>query len=234
MLSFVIPAYQEESLIVSCIQSIICELGDVTYEIIVVDNGSTDQTADLAAIAGATVIIEPQKGVTRARQTGFEATQYDLVAFIDADNELPDGWLVIALGAIQPDDVVAVSGPVNYYELGRSKRIISFLFYLLAKVSHHVFPMLQGGNFILKKSALQAAGGFNTKLDFYGEDTDTAVRLSDIGKVKFDLNMWVYSSARRVKNDGLFVLGGRYALNYIWIWLVGKPWTKNYHDIRPD
>jgi GT2 family glycosyltransferase len=130
--------------------------------------------------------------------------------------------------------VVAASGPVNYFELGRSKRILSFFFYLLAKGSHQIFPMIQGGNFILKKSALQQAGGFNTKLDFYGEDTDTAIRLSEIGKIKFDLNMWVYSSARRVKNDGLFILGSRYVLNYFWIWVAGKPWTTDYHDIRPD
>lgn len=234
MISFIVPAFNEEALIVNCIQSIIREAGNITYEIIVVDNGSTDQTAELARLCGAKVISEPTKGITHARQTGFEVAKYDLVAFIDADNELPPDWLDYALQAVVPVDVVAASGPVSYYELRLSKRLISFLFYLIAKCSHQLFPMLQGGNFILKKAALKKAGGFNTEIAFYGEDTDTAVRLSKIGMVKFDLDMWAYSSARRLDSEGMCKTGGRYIMNYVWIWLFGHPWSSHYHDIRAD
>lgn len=234
MISFVIPAYNEEGLIVRCIQSILMETGDMTCEIIVVDNGSTDDTARLAELAGATVIHEPRKGITRARQAGFEIAKYDIVAFIDADSEIPTGWLDFALGAIKPSGVVAASGPVSYFELSLSKRIVSFAFYCTAKAVHMIRPMIQGGNFILWKGALQRAGGFNTDIDFYGEDTDTAMRLSKVGHVVFDLDMWCYTSARRMNEEGMFRTGLKYVANYIWIWLSGKPWTTKYRDHRPD
>ena len=233
MLSFVVPAYNEESLIVGCIQSIIREADSVPCEIIVVDNGSTDNTAHLARLAGAHVIFEPRKGITRARQAGFDLVKYDLAAFIDADSTLPPGWLDFALAALKDPEVVAASGPVIYHEMPLHKRITTFSFYFLAKAAHQIRPMLQGGNFILRRQALRDAGGFNTEIDFYGEDTDTAVRLSRIGKINFDLDMWVYTSARRMNEEGLLATGAKYVVNYVWIWLFGKPWSAEYRDHRP-
>jgi glycosyltransferase involved in cell wall biosynthesis len=232
MLSVVIPAYNEELLITECIRSIKQSLKSIKYEIIVVDNGSTDNTALLAKEAGAIVLTECRKGITRARQTGFELASYELVAFIDADSILPEDWLNYALPAVEKIDVVAVSGPVVYYELSKSKRIVSFVFYCFAKIFHFWLPMLQGGNFILRKQSLLQAGGFNTNIEFYGEDTDTAVRLSKIGKIVFDLDMWVYTSSRRMNEEGLFVVGCKYILNYFSIWLFGEPWNIKYHDHR--
>lgn len=230
-ISFVVPAYNEEAVIARCIKSIQAEAGNFPHEIIVVDNGSTDRTIELAEKAGAHVFYAKQKGVTRARQKGFDVARYDTIAFIDADNEIPNGWLAHALTNLMPPQVVAVSGPVVYQELGVLARVVSFGFYLVANVAHHIFPMLQGGNFVLKRSALTQAGGF-PDLDFWGEDTETGRRLSRVGVVNFDLNMWAYSSGRRVMAEGLFMTGARYAVNYLSIHLFGKPASKSYNDIR--
>ena len=235
MISVVVPAYNESELIADCIKSINAEFAGSAYEVIVADNGSTDSTAEVARALGATVVTEPRKGVTRARQAGFEATNpdYHLVAFIDADNTIPPGWLDLALKPFNEDGVVAVSGPVVYPDLRIHKRFITFMFYLAAKVAHEVFPMIQGGNFILDKEALIKVGGFDTAIDFYGEDTSTAVRLTKAGKIKFVLGMFAYSSARRLQSEGLFVTGGKYVINYLWMWVSGKPWTTEYYDHRP-
>ena len=233
MITIIVPAYNEEALIVQCLQSIMAEFGNVTYQLLVVDNGSTDKTAELAKLCGAEVIYESNKGITRARQTGLERAQFELCAFIDADNDLPAGWLDFALAAIVKEGVVAASGPIVYSELRVIKRIASFGFYLIAKVAHQIFPMLQGGNFILKKSAILEAGGFNTAIDFYGEDTDTAVRLSKIGKVVFDLDMWAYSSSRRFEYEGLFNTGARYIMNYLWVSIFGRVYNQQHIDVRP-
>jgi GT2 family glycosyltransferase len=92
--------------------------------------------------------------------------------------------------------------------------------------------MLQGGNFILKKSALDEVGGFNTDIDFYGEDTDIARRIQRAGYVKFTFKLPMYSSGRRMAKEGLFATGLRYALNYLWILILKKPFTQTSTDIR--
>lgn len=232
MISFVIPAFNEEANIVRCVQSIVCEAGTIAYEIIVVDNCSMDNTRELALLSGARVVYESRQGITYARQTGAEAARFGLIAFIDADSEVPPGWLDAALAALKGPNVVAASGPVVYRDLPLYKCIVSFGFYCLAKVAHQIRPMLQGGNFILRKEALQRAGGFNTAIDFYGEDTDTAMRLSKVGKVNFDLNMWIHTSARRMQAEGWCATGCRYIANYIWMWATGRPWTAAHHDHR--
>jgi glycosyltransferase involved in cell wall biosynthesis len=236
MISFVIPAYNEEELIADCIGSIryAVALAKIKeYEIIVVDNNSTDNTSNRAKGLGAKVISEKRKGVTRARQAGLEAARYELVAFIDADNFLPEEWVRFALATMDDRKVVAAAGPLVYHDLGLGKRLTGFLFYLFAKAVHYVLPMTTGGNCILRKSALVAVGGFNTEIDFYGDDTDTAVRLSKVGKVKFDLDLWTFSSARRMEAEGFFVIGLRYIANWAWIWIFGKPLTTSYYDHRP-
>jgi glycosyltransferase involved in cell wall biosynthesis len=235
MISFVIPALNEESVIQHCIWSIhknAVFYSGIEYEVIVVDNGSIDRTADLARQAGAIVAYEPTKGITRARQAGLEASHFNFVAFIDADNELPCGWIGLALATINRPGVVAASGPVVYRDLSIYKRVIVFLFYIVAKIVHPIFPMLQGGNFILRKKAMIRAGLFNTEIDFYGEDTDTAKRLSRVGAVLFSLRMYAYTSARRMDEEGLFRVGLRYIVNYAWVWIAGRPWTTEHSDHR--
>lgn len=234
MISFVIPAFNEEGLLARCIESIKLEALDTLHEIIVVDNNSTDNTAKVAERCGAVVVTEQCKGITRARQTGFRAAKYDIIAFIDADNELPPGWVKYALKALCRTNYVAASGPIVYWEMSIVRRLSVFCFYLIGKVTHQFYPMLQGGNFVVRKNALALIDGFDTSLDFYGEDTDTAVRLSKIGLVAFDLDMFAYSSSRRMDAEGLLKIGVRYMMNYIWIWAFGKPWTIKYHDHRPD
>jgi glycosyltransferase involved in cell wall biosynthesis len=232
MLSFVIPALNEEALIGRCIESIRQECADWRYEIIVVDNGSTDNTVAIATEHGATIVIEPRKGVTRARQRGLEAAVYDIVAFIDADNEIPAGWAPCAIWAMHYHKAVAASGPLVFDDMRLFKRIVVGFFYTLGRMMQAVAPMLQGGNFILRRDKMIEAGGFNIDIDFYGEDTDTAVRLSKLGKVRFELGMWAWSSSRRFDHEGLTRVGGRYLLNYAWMWITGRPWTLHHLDHR--
>ena len=92
--------------------------------------------------------------------------------------------------------------------------------------------MLQGGNFILKRSALENIGGFNTDIKFYGEDTDIARRIKNQGEVIFTYDLPMYTSARRLKKEGLVKMGAKYAANYFWTIIFKKPLTKNYMDVK--
>ena len=231
-ITFILPAYNEEKLIPFAIRSIQEEMAGRPndYEILVVDNASTDQTSEVALQHGARVIHEPKRGIVAARQARYLHAKYDLLANIDADNALPAGWLDRALMALDPATVV-VTGPLVYPEFSDLMHVLTRVFYFLGRLSHHT-TMVQGGNFIVRKSALDTVGGYNTDVVFFGEDTDFAVRIATVGNVKLVAKMWVYSSARRFQVEGIVLTTWRYILNYLTVTFFGKPVTKVYQDIR--
>ena len=92
--------------------------------------------------------------------------------------------------------------------------------------------MLQGGNFIVRRSALEKIGGYNLEFDFYGEDTDIACRLHKIGEVVFTFNLPMHTSGRRLAKEGIFAAGIRYGINHFWTIFFKKPFTKKFIDIR--
>ena len=76
--------------------------------------------------------------------------------------------------------------------------------------------MVQGGNFVLRRDGLEKIGGFDTSISFYGEDTDIARRMNQVGMVRWTLRLKMFSSARRLKHEGSFTMAWRYAPNYFW------------------
>jgi glycosyltransferase involved in cell wall biosynthesis len=246
-LAFVIPAYNEEALIGACIESVLAEiarsgLGD-DAEVIVVNNASVDRTGEIArSYEGVRVVDEMQKGLVHARAAGFDATQAELVANIDADTIVPAGWLDTVMAEFAKDEkLVALSGPYIYYDLSAWDQFLVKLFYgvtyaiyILNRFILRVGSVIQGGNFIFRRAAWAQAGGYDKSIVFYGEDTDVAVRLAKIGKVKWTFRLKMKTSGRRLKKEGVFKTGMDYALNFFWVTFKGKPATKDYQDIRSE
>jgi len=205
MISFVIPALNEEQNIARCIRSIQDDMRatGTSAEIVVVDNGSEDRTSEIAREFGVIVMIEPRKGTNRARQTGFEHLNAPLVAFIDADCELCPGWIARALQRMSTDAGVAcVAGPYRFngplwFKAGAWLAFASIKF--LNRAGLHT---MMGGNYLVRSSYLLAIGGHNTGIAFYGDDCDTAKRLAAVGRVVFDLQLKVKSSDRRFRQEG--------------------------------
>lgn len=242
-ISFVIPAYNEEKNVGKCLESIRSEYkgSSENIEIIVVNNASTDKTKEVVqGYPDVKIVDEPQKGLSRARQAGFLASTGDIVANVDADSTIPKGWIDRVIEEFSKDDkLVALSGPYVYHDLSYGVNLLVKLFYAIGLISHlinhkvlGVGAMLQGGNFVLLRSALASIGGFNVDIDFYGEDTDIARRIQKLGKVKFTFKLPMYTSGRRLKKEGVIKTGLRYAANYIWITLFKKPLNKDHHDVR--
>ncbi len=103
MISFIIPAYNEEWELSSTIASIRVAASDVTqaYEIIVVDDASTDATAELAAQAGARVISINRRQIAAARNAGARAAQGDYLFFVDADTRINPKHIYEAIAALK-------------------------------------------------------------------------------------------------------------------------------------
>ncbi|MEI7425887.1 MAG: glycosyltransferase family 2 protein [Candidatus Moraniibacteriota bacterium] len=242
-ISFVIPAYNEEKYIGQCLDSVICEIkrSKVDAEIIVVNNASTDKTREIVAkYANVKIIDEMQKGLVKARQAGFGASSGEIIANVDADIILAAGWIEKALKEFSKNKkLVALSGPYIYYDRSLWINCLVWVYYFVGYAVHFFTQyilkkgaMLQGGNFVLRRTALEKIGGFDVRIDFFGEDTDIAQRIQKVGQVKFSFLFPMRTSARRFSNEGFVSTAFKYAINYFWVTIFQKPFSKKHNDIR--
>ncbi len=241
-ISFIVPAYNEEKYISKCLMSIEEEL-ERTHcdaEVIVVNNASTDATAEIAReFANVRVVDEVHKGLVYARHAGMKESTGDIVANVDSDTILPEGWLSTVLKEFSNDSqLVALSGPFIYYDLSFRHRLLVKIFYIFGYFAQWVFKifgmgaMLQGGNFVIRRVPFEKIGGFDTSIEFYGEDTDVACRLSRVGKVKWTFCLPMYTSGRRLSQEGVVKTGTRYAINFFHVIFFRKPLTAKHVDVR--
>jgi glycosyltransferase involved in cell wall biosynthesis len=234
--SLVIPAHNEAKYIAGCLTHALRSAPADLLEIVVVDNASTDGTAAVAQeFEKVRVVHEPEKGLTRARQRGLLAARGELLAYIDADCHMPDWWFPIAEREFGADSsLVCLSGPYIYYDLPYWQQKASEVYWgtIARPVAATTGFMTVGGNFIAKKAALEAMGGFDETISFYGEDTDIARRIAAHGKVKFLPSFTMPTSGRRMASEGFFRTGWRYSVNYAWVALFKRPFSHRYQDIR--
>lgn len=239
-LSLIIPAYNEELYLADCLTHACAEMAAQAdqgpFEIIVVDNASTDGTAEIAAgFEGVRVVYEPSKGLTCARQKGLEEASGEILAYIDADTHMPRGWVGRVLESYRTiDGLACISGPYHYYDLSRVKSLFVSLYWsVFARMTYWLTRyMAVGGNFAASRKALLEIGGFDTAIAFYGEDTDIARRLFAKGRVRFDMKLVMDTSARRLQAEGFMTTAIQYVANFFSEVVRKKPVTSVYRDIR--
>ncbi len=208
-ISVVIPALNEEKLIIKAIQSLQHQSIDRDlFEIIVIDNGSTDRTVFFAKEAGADkVIIEKQKGTNIARQRGVTESTGEIIAFLDADCQAPFDWLKHIESCLS-DEIILISGPYDHGFTGITKYfdyIYNHIFIpIIPRVLSIIFRkksgVVIGGNFAVWRWAIDKIGGL-PPLVFYGDDAAIAMLIArHVGKIIFDPTLVVKSTPRRFEN----------------------------------
>jgi glycosyltransferase involved in cell wall biosynthesis len=225
--SFVVPARNEARLIGDCVDSLRFQSVDVPFEIIVVDNGSTDATAVTAAKHGARVVFESRAGLAYARQAGLDATRGIYIVYVDADSRLPATWTRDVIARFERDPrLVAVSTGFTFYD-GRTvdnignvvfREILAPLTSFLLRLCGHP-EVLIGSAIVVRTDALRKANGIDQAFQFYGEDTMLARRIHSRGEVRFLRNPPYQTSARRYQQRGLLSVVYRYFLIFALIHL---------------
>ena len=242
-LSIIIPAYNEEKYVGICLASVLKEIENSKreVEVVVVDNASTDKTSEVAkSFAGVKYVYEAKKGLSQARHSGYLASTGEIIANVDSDSTIPSGWIEKVFVEFEKNPkLVALSGPYLYPEMPKLTNFIVHVYYgvgfICHIINHHFFKigaMLQGGNFILRRTALEKVGGYDTSIAFYGEDTDIARRISKVGLVKFMFSLKMHTSSRRFQEEGIIMTAFRYIINHFWVIIFKKPFTKKFSDIR--
>jgi glycosyltransferase involved in cell wall biosynthesis len=168
--SFIIPALNEEDLIAGCIKSIKRQK-KVADEIIVVDNGSKDKTAEIARKLGCKVVKEEKRGISHARNKGAKLAKGDILCFIDADGVLSKNWSKEARKVLSNKKVQAVDGLIVFSHQNILKRIwyntytiVVYSGIVLSKMflSRHFFT---GNNMAIKRGVFEELGGFEPVVD---------------------------------------------------------------------
>jgi glycosyltransferase involved in cell wall biosynthesis len=235
-ISIVIPAHnEEESLPATLVAALAQDYPD--FEIIVVDNASKDKTSEVAhALAKNSsrikVVREDKKGLLHARERGrIEAVKSgsDIIVQMDADCLPEVGWLARGAAHFVDDRVSGATGPYLFYDGRPIFRFVTFNSqkYLYRLVNYLVQKMgkgavLIGGNTFIRATALEKAGGYDTSILFYGEDTDTAHKVSKYGHVVFDPRLVQKTSARRFKSEGSLKIAVLYIFHFFKVLYKGR------------
>lgn len=218
MISVVIPVHNEQNEIEACLGAFAQQTFDGRFEVIVVDNNSTDDTVEVVQSFAheyseltVRVVDEPRSGVAAASQAGFDAAQHELIARTDADTIVDAQWLAAIAEELRDRRVAALCGHVGFRERQplqrwlQLERLIGWHQRLHIRLKR---PHFWGFNFAVRRDAFRRAGGFDTRLKL-AEDLDLGLRIQ--GTLRRDERI-VYAPAMRV-----FSSSRRYRLNRDWL-----------------
>ena len=154
------------------------------YEVIVVNDGSTDETEAIACRYDVQVVSTANRGLSAARNTGLDKSAGEIIAYIDADARPDRHWLQYLAGAFQDGDYDAVGGPnISPAGDGAIAECVSNApgnpthVMLSDRVAEHI----PGCNMAFRREILTALGGFDPRFRVAGDDVDLCWRIQDAG-----------------------------------------------------
>lgn len=179
-LSFIIPVRNSSHLLQQSLAAVNAQKSSgIPFEIIVLDNGSTDDSAAVAEAAGARVLVIPGDNVSQLRNRGSHEAVAELIAFVDADNEIAEGWCS-AVNEIMLDPEVAAAGAA-YTAPDDGTWVTRTGDYMRGhKEGSSSVDWLAAGNLVIRKPVFEALNGFDTSLETC-EDVDLCARIRAAG-----------------------------------------------------
>lgn len=234
-ISVVIPAFNEEKYLPACLSAFQKQtFGD--FELIVVDNNSTDKTAEIAQSFGARVVKEKKQGMIPAREKGFREAKGEIIARTDADTIVTPNWLEVVYNTFKKHpEAVAITGTW----LSPPKIILdklSFIYaYIVAVVlgklfSGHIY--LLGPNMAIRKSTWKKIKVcMDDKLA--PEDADLSCHIAEVGKILYLPHLQVIGSIRKITENpikGFIQYMVIYPMRYIKMLYIHRSNLRQYNS----
>lgn len=180
----VIPAYNCEKTILNTLHAVLAQT-HADIDLIVVDDGSTDKTAEIIhSVRGVRYIYQDNAGPATARNRGAQEVKSDLVFFTDSDCIPRKDWIERALGYFEDPSVAVVAGS---YGIANPENILARCVHKEILYRHHrlmpLYPKVFGSyNFGIRKKVFEIVGGFNTSYRHAsGEDNDLSYKILKAG-----------------------------------------------------
>nr|WP_245599696.1 glycosyltransferase family 2 protein [Nakamurella lactea] len=200
-MTVVVPVYNDAVMLRECLAALERQTRPPDT-ILVVDNGSTDDSAVVATAGGAKVIHQPVRGILSATAHGFDHAEGDVLARIDADSRPESDWLERVVGRFEGDPrLAAVTGSGRFYGgnavtrfLGRHLYLGGYFLWLRLLLGH---PPLYGSNFAIRSDVWRSiSGGVHRSYRWIHDDLDISFRLGPQTPVYYDRQLPMPVSAR--------------------------------------
>ena len=245
MISIIVCTYNRDYILKDCFDALLNQSVDRNmYEIIVVNNNSTDKTQEIAENyakknANFRVVVESQQGLSYARNAGYREAQYDWVFYVDDDAKASPYLIQEALKMINEYDYVVVSGAIRPWYRGTIRpKWLSDKFGCSTLYDESIGKLktgrLQGGCSLFLKKVLERIGGFPLHLGMngnkiaYGEETYVQSKLEEFGyKLGYNQDMYIEHLVPEYKQTMWWHVKAKYAIarDTFQIW-------PNYDDLK--
>ena len=171
-------------------------------EIVVVDNGCTDDSAAVARDGGARVVPEPVRGIPSAAATGYDSATGDIIARLDADSRPGMDWLARIESAFTADPgLTAISGPGRFIGMtgwrARAAQLLYMAAFFVSVGAAMAHPVLFGSNLAMRRSAWERVrGGVDRTDPELHDDIDLSFQFGASDRLVVDRSLTVGISAR--------------------------------------
>lgn len=207
------------------------------FEVVVVDNGSGDDTAAVARAHGARVVPEPRVGIPYAAATGYDAAGGAVIARLDADSRPRPDWVDQVGRALAVPGIDAVTGPGRFHDLPPVVRRLAALLYLgayfvLGTLAIGRVP-LWGSSMAMRRTAWdRVRDRVHREADVH-DDMDLTFVLGPRARIRFDRRLGVDVSARSLRGGPQLRRRLERAVTTLRLnWAQSPPWERWWSRLR--